>query len=216
VDDTEVTTAATDLVLALAAWGGRRYLRRLTPRSERRGVWLAALGCFALGALLGAIAHGVAMTPRVRWWLWHPLYLLLGVAVALFVVGAVADWKGWAAARRLLPPMLGAALLFYAATMLLEGKFLVFVVFQAAALGFSMAVYLWLAVARGVRGAVLVAVALGLSLAAGAVQASPTWHARLIWELDHNGLFHLVQLAGLLVLLPGLRAVLQSRATVAP
>jgi hypothetical protein len=206
---TERTTAATDLVLALVAWSGRRYLRRRTPASERRRAWLTALGCFGLAAALGAVTHGMVMPEGLRDVLWQPLYLLLGAAVALFVVGAVGDWRGSAAARRVQPAMLAAAVLFYLGTLLAGGEFLVFVVFEVAALGFATVLYLWLAVARRVRGAGIVAAALALSLAAGAVQASPALSARLVWEFDHNGLYHLIQLVGLLLLVLGLRATLQ-------
>lgn len=99
----ERTTAATDALLALTVSGGLVRLRRATPASWRRTVWLAALGTFAASALLGTVAHGVALAPRVSDALWQPLYLLLGVAVALFAAGAVADWRGERAARAILP-----------------------------------------------------------------------------------------------------------------
>jgi hypothetical protein len=56
------------------------------------------------------------------------------------------------------------------------------------------------------------AAALAVSLAAGAVQAADLGTVRLLWEFDHNGLFHLVQLAGVALLAIGLRRILQHRA----
>ncbi|MGH7526506.1 MAG: DUF6962 family protein, partial [Gemmatimonadales bacterium] len=113
---TERTTAATDAILALAACIGALYLRSATPRSAARRIWVAALGCAALASALGAVVHGIAVAEPLRGLLWQPLYLLLGTTVALFVVGAVAAWRGGAAARRVLPYMLGLAVLFYLAT----------------------------------------------------------------------------------------------------
>jgi hypothetical protein len=55
-----------------------------------------------------------------------------------------------------------------------------------------------------------VAVGLGVSLAAGLLQAS-TLSLHLVWEFDHNGLFHLAQLAGLAILIPSLRRLLLPR-----
>jgi hypothetical protein len=45
-----------------------------------------------------------------------------------------------------------------------------------------------------------------LSIVAAAIQAKQSTSIRVIWEFDHNGIFHLVQMAGLVLLLAGLRA----------
>jgi hypothetical protein len=205
---TEQTTAATDAALALLALAGAWYLSRAVPPSYPRGIWRAALLALALASVLGAVAHGLVMSEARREILWQPLYLLLGVTMALFVVGAADAWRGSAAAQRLLVPVLGLALVFYGVTRLARGNFLVFVLFEAAALIFSLAVYLWLGYRSGRRGAGLMALALGVSLAAGAVQASGPMSVRLIWAFDHNGLFHLLQLVGVSLLLLGLRHLL--------
>jgi hypothetical protein len=204
---TERTTAATDLLLALAASAAVLALGRHAPPSLARTVWQAALLSAAVGAALGAAAHGLALTPAVRELLWQPLFFLLGVTVSLFVVGAVASWRGGPAARRLLAPMLVLAVLFYLATRLTGGEFVVFVLFQAGTLLFAMAVYLRLG-ARGVSGAGLVAAGLAVTLAAGAVQAREGLTLTLVWPFDHNGVYHLVQLGGLAVLTRGLTRVL--------
>lgn len=114
----ERTTAATEALLALTVSGGLIQLRRATPASWRRAVWLAALATFAASAY-GRLA-------------------------------------------RLERP-----------------------------------------------GAATMAAALGVSLAAGAVQASEGLSVQVIWVFDHNGLFHLVQLAGVVLLIRGLMLSLQ-------
>jgi hypothetical protein len=63
---------------------------------------------------------------------------------------------------------------------------------------------------RGRPGAGLVAAALVVSLAAGVVQASDSLSLRLVWEFDHNGLYHLVQLGGLALLVSGLGVTLRA------
>jgi hypothetical protein len=204
---TERTTAATDLLLAVAALAGAGYLRRGPPSAARR-IWAAALAAAGLASLLGAVTHGLVMSEARRDALWQPLFLLLGIAVACFVAGAVGDGWGRRAARRTLVPMLVLALAFYAATRLAGGDFLVFVLFQAGGLLAALAVYLFLA-RRGRPGAPLVAAALAASLAAGAIQADESLAARLVWEFDHNGLYHLAQLAGLALLVAGLARTLR-------
>lgn len=201
---TERTTAATDLILAIVALAGAVRLGRAAPPSLALRIWQAALISAGTGAALGAVAHGLVLAEQTRTLLWQPLFFLLGVTVSLFVLGAVAARWGDGPARRLLLPMGGVALLFYLATRLFAGQFLVFVAFQAVALLFAIVVYLRLALRRGGGGEALVAAALGLTLAAGAVQAQDSLHLRLIWEFDHNGLYHLVQLIGLGLLIRGL------------
>src|SRR4051812_41652512 len=209
----ERTTAATDAVLAAAALAAIAVLGRL-PRSFGRSVWMAALGSLTVASVLGAVAHGVRLPSASRELLWQPLYLSLGITMALFVVGAVRDWRGDRAGRRILRPMLGIAVVFYLVTWLTGGNFLAFVVYEAAALLFSLTVYLRLA--RGTRrpGAAAMAAALGVSLAAGGIQAADLGSVRLVWEFDHNGLFHLVQLIGLVLLVAGLRRLLPLSAEV--
>jgi hypothetical protein len=206
-ETTERTTAATDLLLAVAAAGGLVWIRRRTPPSFARGLWLAALFALGLASLLGAATHGLVLPPALEEALWQPLYLALGATMALFVVAATRDRWGEAAGRRALVPMLVVAGIFYGVTLVTGGDFLAFVVYEAAALLFSLLIYLALARARR-TGARAVAAALASSLAAGAVQASDVGTVRLVWAFDHNGLFHLVQLLGLVLLLAGLRQLL--------
>jgi hypothetical protein len=203
----ERATAATDGLLALVAAAGILALRRRTRPSCGRADRQTALGAMGVASVLGAVAHGVALTDRARELLWQPLYLALGVTMALFVVGALRDRYGDRAARRLLPPMLALALLFYAVTRATGGDFLVFVLFESAALLLALLIYLRLAV-EGRSGAGAVAAGFALSLTAGAVQASGIGPVRLVWEFDHNGLFHLIELLGLVLLVAGLRRLL--------
>src|SRR4051794_26262466 len=145
------------------------------------------------------------MADSTRELLWQPLYLSLGVVMALFVVGAVRDWRGDRAARRALPPMLALAGVFYGITRLTGGDFLAFVVYEAGALLFSLCVYLWLASGPRRRGAAAMAAALAVSLGAGALQASGVGAGRPGRKFDHNGLSPLVQLLGLALRGAGLR-----------
>lgn len=207
---TERTTAATDALIALAAIAAIVAIRRRTDPSFARAVWLSALGATAAASALGAVAHGTALRNGVRDLLWQPLYVALGATMALFVVGAVNDWRGARAGRCALLPMLGVALGFYGVTRAAGGSFLVFVIYEAAALVFALAVYLALARTGRRAGAATMAAALAVSIGAGVVQASGVGPVRLVWTFDHNGLFHLVQLAGLTLLALGLRRLLAS------
>ncbi|HSE27064.1 MAG TPA: hypothetical protein VLA95_02450 [Gemmatimonadales bacterium] len=185
------------------------HLRRVTPPGARRAVWLAALALLAAGAMLGSVAHGLALSAPTVEALWQPLYLALGGSVALFVVGAIADWRGLTAARRALPVMLVVAAGFYLATRWRGGDFRVFVAYETAALLFALAVYAGLHRHRRLAGAGAIGLAFAVSLVGGAVQAGGRASLEIGWPLDHNGIFHLIQLAGLALLGHGLRRALQ-------
>src|SRR5512144_2135839 len=113
---TERSTAATDALLAVAAAACLVWLARRTPPSFARSVWLAALAALAVASLLGAVTHGLVLAPALEALLWQPLYLALGITMALFVVGAVRDWRGDGVGRRMLLPMLLLAVAFYGIT----------------------------------------------------------------------------------------------------
>lgn len=211
---TESTTALTDLALAILAWAGAARLRTQGAPGLLRNTWVAALVTFGLAAALGAVAHGLPWSDATRELLWQPLYLILGVAVALFATASVTAGWGDAAGRRARPWLLAAAAAFYLLTRLRHGDFLVFIVYEGVGLLFALGVHLWLA-RRGMAGAGWIAAGLAVSVVAGAVQAADSLVLRLVWTFDHNGVYHLVQGAGLLLLIAGLRRLLDSAPAVA-
>jgi hypothetical protein len=205
---TELTTAATDAVLGLVCLAIVWALMSVRP-SWPRAVWIAVFTLMAVASLLGAYAHGFDLSERVRAVTWQPLYLSLGLAIGLFVVAAVHDWRGVDAARALLPWALGAAVAFYALTYFLGGAFIIFVVYEGVAMLAALGIYSLLA-AQGAAGATAIAIGIALSLVAAVVQAT-SWSLRLGVVFDHNGVFHLIQTLGVLVLAAGVRASLMGR-----
>ncbi len=204
--EAELTTAVTDALLTVVVVTGIAWLRRVAPASFRRTLWVCGLSLFALAGALGAFVHGFELDAHTKQLLWQPLYLTLGSALAFFSAGAIGDWRGDTAARRALPPLLALVVAFYLLTRLSGGKFLVFVIFEALALFFALVVYARLAYGH-TRGAGLVLSGLLLSLVGGALQAS-NLSVHVIWDFNHNGLYHLVQLAGVVLLVAGLRGTL--------
>jgi hypothetical protein len=210
---TEQTTAATDALVAIIAAAFAVMLSMEGGRSDRtKGrIWSATLSLLAVAAALGAIAHGFQMSERTNELLWMPLNLALGVTVALFVVGAVYDLRSFSLPRLLVPILLAVGIAFFVVTVLIPGSFLVFVVYEAIAMLFALVVYIVLAARQTLRGASMMAVGVLVSIVAAAVQATGAVRFTLIWDFDHNGAFHLIQMVGLVFLLIGLRTDLVSR-----
>ena len=201
---TELTTAATDAAMGVLSLVLLLDLRRLRVRSTwQRDVWSEVFGLLFAGSVLGAVAHGLDLAPEVRAQIWLPLYLSLGLAVALFVVGAVGDSNGDAAGRRLFPWAVAAGVSFFAASQWLGGAFIIFVLYEAVAMLLALAIYLRVA-GRGQSWAWLTAAGIGLTLVAAAVQAS-SLRMTLVVPFDHNGLFHLVQMVATVLIAAGVR-----------
>jgi hypothetical protein len=207
----ERTTAVTDVLLAVALVAGIVYIRRATPASPLRSLWLAAIALFAFGSLAGGALHATRIDDPSVNALWRPVYLVIGASFALIGVGAVGAWRGFPAARRVLRfvPALTAA--YYVATWRVADDALVLGVFAAPALVFAFVVFGALGLQRR-RGAATVALGLGFVVAAAAVQAAAPAVVRLTWTLDHNGLSHLIMLPGVAILVRGLRTALRARA----
>jgi hypothetical protein len=137
-------------------------------------------------------------------WLWRPLFLALGFVVAMFVVGAVFDFKGERAANASLVPMLALALSFFIINEVASGTFLIFVAYEAVAMLAILGMYLSLALKRQFEGAVTIAAGIVLNILAAAIQASGSISLTIVVPFDHNGVFHLVQIVALVVLTRGL------------
>lgn len=201
----ELTTSVTDAVLAIEciliiAWLWRP---QINDRSRAR-LWCWVFGVLAFSSLLGTIAHGFELSEATRKVLWKPLYLCLGILVALFLVGAVYDWRGRAVAGRLVPWAIGLGAAFFALTQLGSGAFRVFAYYEAGALICALAIYVFLAATRRLRGAAVIAAAIVLNLAAAGVELSHI-SATLVFPFNNNGIFHLVQMVGAVTLGLGVR-----------
>jgi len=171
---TEQTTAATDFALAVLAAGCAVYLYRLGQHNSfRRNVWSWVFGLLALAAALGAVAHGFKISTKVSNLLWQPLNVSLGLAVALFAVGAVYDMLGSRIAQRVLLIMITVGAVFYAVTLVFPNKFLVFVIFEMSVMLFALGVYCTLAIRGRLEGAGLIAAGILITIAAAAVHRCP-------------------------------------------
>jgi len=183
-DPAEQTTAVTDIILSLVAFGG---------------VLLLQWSPVTAGGLWRIHTWSTIIHNRI----WQVLNLALALAVSLFVVGVINDLFSYELARKALPFMLVAGLGFYLTTLIFPGIFFVFIVYEGLALLFSLGAYLFLS-ATGEPGAGFMASGVLLSIVAAGLQARKSILFMLIWRFDHNGIYHIVQTFGLLFLIAGL------------
>lgn len=201
----ERTTAATNVVLSLVAAGGVIYLQ-LRPQETpwRLSLWSWSFGLIALSAAFAAAYHGLALTEIKRRAFWQILTGSLSMAISLFLVGVFYDVWGVDAAGRGLPIILAAGVLIFGVSRLFPGLFMVFVLYQGLALAIALSAYAWMAASGTLPGAGWMAAGVLVSMIAAGIQTARHVHVSLVWEFDHNGMFHLVQVIGLLLICVGL------------
>lgn len=199
----ELTTAATDLLLAMVCLSCIRHLARRGDAVGRLRPWSAAYGLFAIAAVLGAGAHALLVPDGYYRLMWAPIYLALSLAISCFLLGVVHDVLP---DRRgtLRPVLVGLGLLCFVVAVTFPSHFVVFLAWQGLGLAIAIAVYgsLWLL--GRLPGAGWICLGLVISVLAALVQGTAALSFTLIWPFDHNGVFHLIQLPGLAAIAHGL------------
>jgi hypothetical protein len=115
---------------------------------------------------------------------------------------------GQAVARWVLPLMVVAAFIFFTITQIIPHTFLIFIIYQAIALLFALVVYAWLALTGQLDGASWMVAGIIITILAATLQTNERISFTIIWPFDHNGLYHLVQIVGIILLVVGLRLAL--------
>jgi hypothetical protein len=210
----EQTTAITDIILAIVSGSGVYWIFQAGIKIDRikTAIWTCAFALLTLAAVLGSIAHGLQMSEEINRLVWHPLNLFLGLSVALFVVGVIYDIRDFQIPKRYVVMIIFSGLVFFGITFIYPGLFFVFILYEAIAMFFALSSYTYLLVKRKFPGSGLMFLGILISILAAVVQAVHSLSIHIIWVFDHNGLFHLIQIAGLIFLYFGLVKELKSRA----
>lgn len=203
---TEQTTAITNILLSFAAAGAICYLQWIkSPEIWKINIWSLAFGLIALSGMLGAVAHGLEVPESRHRRIWNLLNLSLGLAVSVFVIGVAYDLWGPVIAKKIFPWMVVLAIGFYLITRLFDGIFIIFIIYEAVALFFAAGAYVWLTLTAQLNGALLMSLGVLASIIAAGIQATLKTSVKLIFEFDRNGIFHIIQAFGILLLWAGLR-----------
>ena len=100
--------------------------------------------------------------------------------------------------------------IFYLATTVIQRGFILFVICQTPAMSAAFLMYVRLTIGRRLRGAVFMTAAILVNVIAVSIQASNSVGFKFLWQFDHNGVFHLVQMIGILLLYFGLYTALKT------
>jgi hypothetical protein len=191
----EPMTLATDYTLA-AVSGFLSFLIFKNRASQRSRLWWSiAFAALALGALLGGTWHGLVQHPL----LWKATLLAVGVA-SFAMVAASAFAALNAIARGALLAFAGLKLAVYSGWALSDDRFVIVVIDTAAAFAAVAALHVW-----KWNGAILAGVA--VSVVAALVQASGF---ALHPQFNHNDLYHVIQIAAMVLLYRGARPLKDS------
>lgn len=212
---TEQTTAATDLILAIQAIAIRYSLGRSpSERTLGKRIWSWIFSLLIVVSTLGAVAHGIQMTAQLNAAIWIPLYLALGIVVALLAVAAVSHAWDDALARRFLPPAIAVGVAFFAVTQWWSDSFLLFVIYEGVTMTAALGLYLWCfwrAETRHGSGYLSMGVLVGIL--AAVVDSRSTLQVQCVWVFNNHGIFHILQMLSLSLLAIGLHRSLSPHET---
>ncbi len=196
-------TVVTDLMLsALAVY----FALRLGRQHELTGMsvhlyFSYAFWALSLGALLGALTHGLGrnMSVAAGRILWRGTLLSLGAA-ACFLLLATGYHALSVQFVRHLEWLAVLVLALYAVVILRDDRFLWAVVFYATALLVMLSVMLHDFFSGGIEGSGIVIAGILVSFAAAIIQRSGLTLHR---HFNHNDLYHVIQMIGLYYLYRG-------------
>ncbi len=199
---TELTTAATNIILGAAALTAG-LITRSRGTSRRSRIWSSYFLLTALAGLLGTLVHGLSLSPAIKNILWQPLLLILAAGLSCFMAGIIHDIRGPQLPTSLKRSLWLMPFIFYLATLVLPGSFVIILGLAALASLAGIAGYHRLA-GQGQQGTRLMEIGLGISFLAAALQTDHDLQLNLIWLFDHNGIFHLGHTAGIITFASGL------------
>ncbi|RPI79959.1 MAG: hypothetical protein EHM45_00765 [Desulfobacteraceae bacterium] len=207
----EQTTAATDLLLGLLALGMFLALHRLKiADSLKQKYWMSMYAFLAGASILGAIAHGFAMNKTSNYILWYPLYFSLAGVIVFFLIGAVHELGGRNLSQKILPWFALLAFVVYLFTAIPD-SFLLFIIYEGLGMLASLGIFIYLFIRDREKRALWMIAGIIVTIGAAAVQALGPFQWRLIWTFDHNGLFHLIQIPGMILIFTAIWNSLNNR-----
>ena len=201
----EPTTMVTDLLITMVGWllASRLLLDEKHGCYQSRFYWGVGLLFISLGALLGAISHGLAayLGDTADTLIWKSTVYTVGFSMVFAVGGTLAGAPLAARVRRFFWLVNLAAFLAYAAWMINHDDFLYVIYYYVPAMLLIAALQVWALLGKQSNGAGWILAGVVVTLFGAVVQQSGF---ALHTHFNYNDMFHLIQVVGLLLFFRGI------------
>ncbi|MCD6109991.1 hypothetical protein J7J83_04500 [bacterium] len=193
---TEQTIASTDLISGIISL--LLAILLIKKSGVRINYWKWFYVFLGVAALAGAIAHGVIVSQFTKDMLWYVIYFSLGIGMAFILLASLPI------NFILFFVAMGLGILFFLFTIFVSKSFIVFVVYAVAILTAVFGIHLYKYIKSKQFSWLVICIGILLIIVSGGVQAIVKGELNFIWTFDHNGLAHIVQTIGAVVLYFGL------------
>ncbi|WP_445354305.1 DUF6962 family protein [Microbulbifer sp. EKSA008] len=203
----DLLTAITNLGLALVALIGTFYLLAfVNDKHWKKKVWIIFFSVMFAASVVAAVYHGIAFPSYFRACLWYVVLALLGLLISVFVLAVSVDLIGENFSKRAIWPVLLIFLMVFVFSISLKDKIFAFAIYQFSITAVAFVGYIVLAAKRqnSLCGGWLMALGSVVSIFAMAVQLDGSLSINIIWELNHNIIYHFIQALGVIFFILGL------------
>lgn len=212
----ELTTAITDFILGILAFYFFYKLKNIKTNEQKgKNIWLSIFFLLGLTSFYGAILHGFVINERLLEIVWHPLSFLLGIMASLFVVAFWYQLKGISSYKTALRTMLSLGLIFYIilfiVSLYIYHYFIVFIIYSGICMLASLSISIHIYRKTQVNSSKLFATGIFTMILASVLQGLRLGPFTIIWEFDHNTLYHVVMMLALAILFKGTKLFLNNK-----
>ncbi len=206
----EPITAITDFMITAEIALLMGLLYRNTDRIDSQKYWIVALILLGVAALLGGVAHGFNLFE-----LFLGIYLCMAGIMGAICLATLNDGYGDETAQRWRNWIIGGAVIFYGMTLLYPHLLVVYTIIGGVILVPILLIYirLWLQYPGRGNGYLLAGLMITL---AGFAGIAFRVRLNMIWQFNHNDVYHLVQMVAIVLFYLGIRLKTQSTLQRAP
>ncbi len=204
---TEQTTSVTDLFLALVCivFFILFFVQFYKTKNSLYFFWSLIFVLLFAASFFGAVLHGFFLSGDIKNLIWIPIKLFIAISISLFASTSYCDMRNCRLKGSLAVLFILTAVCFYTIDLYRDSRYFILVSFELAALMFSGAVYLYLSIKRKSLKSIFMILGILITMIASLIQYSGNLSFSFLWEFDHNGIYHLVQIPGLFMFFLGVK-----------
>ncbi len=218
----EMTTAITDGIFGLVAvFLGYKLKHRFISDKQRLPLrikmWQIVFYTIGASALFGVPAHAIheiagTNPPNIQaqTYYWIFLGFFLGLMITALASTVLLDLFGERAFRKsaiiMIVTGIGYFFLYFITAFfkLIEGYFIIFVLYSALVMLFALVSYIVLFFQRTKTGYMIIALGIVVAISGSILQALRTISINVIWEFDYNSIYHIFMIAAVILFYYGI------------